>query len=97
MQLKLKLKDIQELKDKTTDQIDNQERYSRQNCFLPHGVPESRAEDTTATSIQQLSVKLKCSPTKELIDRTHRLGKPKSVADAKLQPIIMKFVSYFTR
>ena len=34
---------------------------------------------------------------KELIDRSHRLGKPKSGEDAKPRPIIIKFVSYSTR
>ena len=89
--------DIRELKEETTDQMDNQEQYSRRNCLLLHGVPESKGEDTTATSIQQLNGKLKCSLTKELIDRSHRLGKPKSGEDAKPRPIIIKFVSYSTR
>ena len=56
--------DIRELENETTNQMDNQEQYSRRNCLLLHGVPESKGEDTTPTSIQQLNGKLKCSLTK---------------------------------
>ena len=77
--------------------MDNQEQYSRCNCSLLHRVTEISDEDTTATCIELLNSKLKSTLTKEHIDRLHRLGKPKTGEDKKPRPIIIKFVSYYTR
>ena len=89
--------EICELKDNTAIQMDNQEQYSRRKCLLLHGVTETSDEDTTATCIELLNGKLKSTLTKTHIDRSHRLGKPKTGEDAKPRPIIIKFVSYYTR
>ena len=57
--------------------LDRQEQYSRRNCFLIHGLPESKKEDTDEIK-------------KVEIDKSHRLGAPKN--NGKSRPTIIKFI-----
>ena len=83
-----------------SDEMDALEQYSRRNCLLFHGVPETDA-DTTDSVISLCQGKLEVNLTRELVDRSHRLGqrhvgpsgnyKPRPIID------IVKFRSYETR
>ena len=82
-----------------SDEMDALEQYSRRNCLLFHGVPETDANDTTESVISLCKGKLDVDVSRDLIDRSHRLGQrhvgPSS--EYKPRPIIVKFRSYETR
>lgn len=96
--------EVDQLKTEKEDliqQVDNQEQYSRRNCLLLHGVPETKGEKTTQICLDHInkSLKLKVNITADQIDRSHRIGKPKSGTSGeeetpKPRPIIVKFTSY---
>ena len=77
--------------------VDRQEQYSRRNCLLVHGMAEEIVEDTDEKIINTLQQSMDETIKPEDIDRSHRLGKPKSSKNAKPRPIIIKFVRYNTR
>ena len=56
-----------------SDEMDALEQYSRRNCLLFHGVPETDT-DTTESVISLCQVKLDVNVSPEIIDRSHRLG-----------------------
>ena len=64
------------------------EQYSRRNCLLVHGI---------VYIINTLQQSMDETIKPEDIDRSHKLGKPKSSRNAKPRPIIVKFVRYNTR
>ena len=55
-------------------ELDTQEQYSRRNCLLLHGVPETQA-DTTAAALEVIESKLNVKLPRNAIDRSHRLGR----------------------
>ena len=75
--------------------LDRQEQYSRRNCLLIHGLPESKNENTDELVIDAIKEKMGEEIEKNEIDRSHRLGAPKN--NGKSRPIIIKFVRYNTR
>ena len=75
--------------------LDRQEQYSRRNCLLIHGLPESKNENTDELVIDTIKEKMGEEIEKDEIDRSHRLGAPKN--NGKSRPIIIKFVRYNTR
>ena len=75
--------------------LDRQEQYSRRNCFLFHGFPESKNENTDEIVIDTIKEKMGEIIENNEIDRLHRLGAPKN--NGKSRPIIIKFVRYNTR
>ena len=75
--------------------LDRQEQYSRRNCLLIHGLPESKNENTDELVIDTIKEKMGEEIKKNEIDRSHRLGAPKN--NGKSRPIIIKFVRYNTR
>ena len=82
-----------------SDEVDALEQYSRRNCLLLHGVPES-SNDTTEAAITVFKDNLELNITNELIDRSHRLGQLRADTDSdsdRPRPIIVKFTSYETR
>jgi hypothetical protein len=55
--------------------LDEQEQYSRRNCLLIHGIPETSSKENTDTLvIDTIRERLNISITEEDLDRTHRLG-----------------------
>lgn len=86
------------------EKIDDLEQYSRRNCLLIHGIPESTMESTDELVINTINSKLEVPLAPDHLDRTHRLGKKTKPADASAdgpqprpRPIIVKFISYSKR
>ena len=77
------------------ESINELEQYSRRNCLLLHGVPESDKEDTDALFRSTVAEHLGTDVKVRDINRTHRLG-PKR-ADGSSRPIIAKFARYNVR
>ena len=82
-----------------SDEMDALEQYSRRNCLLFHGVPETDADDTTESVISLCKGKLDVDVSRDLIDRSHCLGQRRvgPSGEYKPRPIIVKFRSYETR
>ncbi len=74
--------------------IEEMQLYSRRNCVVISGIPESKGEDTDEIVTKLANEKMNVPLTKEDLDRSHRLGKPTT---DKPRPIIAKFVRYNTR
>ena len=85
---------LERANDALRDELDAQEQYSRRNCLLLHGVPETEA-DTTAAALHIIDQHLDIKLPSDAIDRSHRLGR--TTGEGKPRPIIMKFVSYQDR
>ena len=81
--------------DDITAETDRQEHYSRRNCLLIHGLPESKNENTDLLAMEAIETKLNIKITDNDIDRIHRIGKSKN--NGKLRPVIIKFVRYNDR
>lgn len=77
------------------DNLDALEQYGRRNCLLLHGVPEMKGEKTDDVFRKAISENLNIDIAPCEIDRSHRLGKPKT--DGKARPIIAKFARYNCR
>ena len=76
--------------------LDRQEQYSRRNCLLIHGLPESKNENTNELVIDTIIEKMgEEIENNKIGSRSHRLGAPKS--NGKSRPTIIKFVRYNTR
>ena len=78
--------------------LDNAEQYSRRNCLKISGVPETTelgTDDYVCNLARAMDVELSIDD----IDRSHRLGKPRTGADQQAKPrdIIVKFISYRKR
>ena len=67
--------------------LERQEQYSKRNCLLIHGLPESRSEITDQIVIETLNEMMWKKINVEDLDRTHRLRAPK---EAKVRPIFVK-------
>ena len=76
-----KLGDLSNNNKALSDEVDALEQYSRRNCLLLHGVPES-SKDTTEAAITVFKDNLQLNITNELIDRSHRLGQPPAATDS---------------
>lgn len=77
---------------------DEAEQYSRRNCLLLLGVPETesteRENDTERAALDIFTSKLQVDISAGDIERSHRLGSRKQ---GKSRPIIVKFWSYKNR
>ena len=76
--------------------VDLQEQYSRRYCLLVHGIVEETVKDADEKIINALQQSMDETIKTEDIDRSQRLGKPKSSKNAKPRSIIVKFVRYNT-
>ena len=77
--------------------VDKQEQYSQRTWLLVHGIVEETVENADEKIISTLQQSMDETIKPEDIDRSHRLGKPKSSKNIKPCPIIVKFVRYNTR
>ena len=72
------------------EELNTMEQYSRRNCLVVHGIPESETKEDCSDALQHVfNGKLNVSVAPQCIDRSHRRTKPR--------PVIAKFVSYVTR
>ena len=78
------------------NQLDRQEQYLRRNCILIHGITETQDENTDDISLRTINEHLELELTEKELDRTHRIGNPKS-GNKRPIPIIAKFSRYITR
>ena len=76
--------------------VDRQEQYSGRNCLLVHGIVVETVADTDKKIIKTLQQSTDETIKPEDIDKSHRLGKPKSSKNAKPCLIIVKFARYKT-
>ena len=65
--------------------VDRQEKYSRRNCLLVHGIVEKTVENTDEKILSTLQQSMDETIKPEDIHRSHRLGKSKSSKNAKPQ------------
>ena len=77
--------------------VDRQEKYSRRNCLLVHGIVEETVENTDEKILNTLQQSMDETIKPEDIDRSHRLGKSKSSKNAKPRSMIVKFMRYIIR
>ena len=77
------------------EELDTMEQYSRHNCLVVHGIPETK-EHTGEAVLQVFNDQLNVRVTPHCIDRSHRSGRFQPSSN-KPRPVIMKFVSYETR
>ena len=77
------------------EELDTMEQYSRRNCLVVHGIPETK-EHTGVAVLQVFNDQLNVRVTPHCIDRSHRLGRFQPSSN-KSRPVIVKFVSYETR
>ena len=61
--------------EKLENKIDRQEKYSRQNCILIHGIAENKEENTDQQAIDFINDNLHIKINEIQIDRSHRIGK----------------------
>ena len=73
-----------------TAETDRQEQYSRRNCLVIHGLPESKNENAGLLAMEVIEIKMDLKITDNDIDRTHRIKKPKN--NGKPRTVIIKFV-----
>ena len=76
------------------NQLDHQ--YSLKNCILIHGITETQDGNTDDISLRTIDEHLELELTEKELDRTYRIGNPKSV-NKRTRPIIAKFARYYTR
>ena len=80
---------------KLSNEIDALEQYSRRNCLIVHGIPDTADPETAVLAIinNKLGVPNGC----ESIDRCRQLGTSANSTNSRPRPIIVKFTSYQAR
>ena len=77
------------------DKLDEAEQYSRRNCLLIHGVPETDNENTDEKVKAFCKSKLNIKLTDFDLDRSHRLRRHRNQHQENYpRPIIVKFVQH---
>ena len=71
-------------------QVDEQVQHSHRNCFLFHEIKEQKGEDTGSIIIKTVKEEMDTEILPNDLDRSHRIGIPKT--KKKDRPIIVKFV-----
>ena len=80
------------------DRQDESEQYSRRNCVLVHGIPESD-DESTDNLVMRVGEAIGADVFTDQIDRSHRLGRKWTEGNgAKYhRPIICKMISHKTK
>lgn len=91
-----KINELQNKYNDIEDMLDEQEQYSRRNCLVVYGVPETDHENTNNIAMGIIKNNLNIDVRPGDIDRSHRLG-PKSNERGKPRGIIIKFAHYNIR
>ena len=93
------LQQISELKADNEIKFDEHEQYSRRNCLVITGLPETEVEDTDTIIHNLFLNKLGMNMDIYQIDRSHRLG-PRHYRDDQTlinRLVIVKFATYRSR
>ena len=94
--LSARVKQLEEQSEIKTDEL---EQYSRRECLVITGIPESKQEDTRAIVSNFCGDKVGVELMQRDLARTHRLGSKKEDVNEKMmnRPIIAKFATYEVR
>ena len=76
--------------------MDRQEQYSRQNCFLIHGITEENQENADVIALETSKEKMDIKLTQKDLDKTHRIDKNDKSSNQP-GPVILKFIQYNDR
>ena len=74
--------------------VDRQEKYSRRNFILIHGVKENQNENIDEVVVNEIKSEMDLDISPGDIDCTHRIG---VLIKGKTRPIIVKFLRYIDR
>ena len=83
------------IKKKMETQVDQQVQYSRNNCFLFHGIKEEKDQDTNSIIINTVKEEMDIEILPNDLDWSHRIGNSRT--NKKERPIIVKFIRYNLR
>ena len=82
------------------DRQDESEQYSRRNCILIHGIPESEGDaESTDNLVVKVGEAIGADVFTDHIDRSHRLGRKWTEGNGVKydRPIICKMISHKTK
>ena len=79
-----------------TEQVDQQEQYSRRNCLLIHGMTEGNQENTDYLALEIFRENLDIELTQRDLDRIHSIGKNDKKSN-RPRPATVKFIGYNDR
>ena len=91
------LADLERKISKVTNDLKEQELYSRRNCLRIYGIAGSPNEDTVAIVMDLAKQKLGIELTQSEIDRSHRLEIKHPEGSSGPNPILVKFTRYNMR
>ena len=91
--LKKENTDLKARVDKIETAAEVAEQYSRRNCIRISGIPEDDSEDTDDT-VLHIARAMDVDLNVEEIDRSHRIGKPKTTTP---RDIIVKLATFRVR
>ena len=89
--------DLENKLTKVTNELKEQELYSRRNCLRIYGMAESSNEDTDDIVLELVKEKLEIELTSSDIDRSHRLQVKRSEGSRDPNPLLVKFTRYNMR
>ena len=80
------------------DGVDDQEQYNRRLCLRIDGIPVSENEtesgDQCLKKVKAVLEKLNVNVPEEVIDRAHRIGRPKVFNGRKIHTMIVRFTTW---
>lgn len=86
---------LETINTKLYNDLDVMEQYSRRNCLIVHGVPDTTDPESAVLDI--FTNKLGVSIGRETIDRCHRLGTSANSSTSRPRAVIVKFTTYQAR
>ena len=95
-ELRGEVSSLNEKRNSITEQVDQQEQYSRRNRLLIHGIAERNHDNTDDLALEIFREKLDIELTQRDLDRTHRIGKNDKRSN-RPRPVIVKFIRYNDR
>ena len=95
-ELRGEVSSLNEKRNSITEQVDQQEQYSRRNRLLIHGIAERNQENTDDLALEIFREKLDIELTQRGLDRTHRIGKNYKSSN-RPRPVIVKLIWYNDR
>ena len=96
--LEAKVAMMESLVSHLTDRTEEQEQYSRRLCIRIDGIDESKNKgesgDESLEKVKKVFQELKVVVPDAVIDRAHRIGKPKTVNGKQLRTMIVRFTTW---